>query len=404
MVKIKSILLFITLAVPKAGAKIGGFPLYVSLISNFYFMLSGMLYVIRRKRELIISIFPILILFVLFLFNQFSFTGDNYLGSSYLNAASIIAYVSSILSFFCYYGALRIKNPDEWKKWLSFVFYILVIYAFMQKIFGDYVVVIPGITANYQDAVTPDFLAGKNNMIWGIGYLKATATYQNGNLFGANLLLIGFSVIANRKSDSKKVLLPLVLLCTVVLLTASVSIYIGLIASLLWMFLTSKNRSASSVIIFMVGLIALSVICFIVFTTDNIFAQIIQERLFNRDITQGSGRIEKISEYLSLVSENPWVLINGMLLFNTKFDEVYEILPVAILQILGLPMLLFFIYFVIAKLKKIFNSVYILPFIAYFAASLSDGAFWLPPTATNLFILMGLCTLWYKSSRASSEG
>jgi hypothetical protein len=401
MVKIKSILLFITLAVPKAGAKIGGFPLYVSLISNFYFMLSGVGYVIRRKRELIISVFPILILFVLFLFNQFSFTGDNYLGSSYLNTASIIAYVSSILSFFCYYGALRIKNPDEWKKWLSFVFYILIIYAFMQKIFGDYHVVIPGITANYQDAVTPDFLAGKNNMIWGIGYLKATATYQNGNLFGANLLLIGFSVIANCKSDNRKVLLPLSLLCIVVLLTASVSIYIGLIAALLWMFLTSKNRSPSSMIIFMVGLIALSIISFIVFTTDNIFAQIIQERLFNRDITQGSGRIEKISEYLSLVSENPWVLVNGMLLFNTKFDEVYEILPVAILQILGLPMLLFFIYFVIAKLKNIFNSVYILPFIAYFAASLSDGAFWLPPTATNLFILMGLCTLWYKSSKIS---
>lgn len=396
MNKLRNFLLFITFALPKAGAKLGGFPLYISLISSLYFMVSGLLYVFKRKVELFFVLLPILLVLVMFLFNQLSFTGNEYYGSGYLGSPSVIAYITSFFSILCYYGALQIKNSEEWKRNLVFIFYILVIYALMQKIFGDYNVTIPGITANYQDAMTPDFLAGKNNMIWGIGYLKATSTYQNGNLFGANLLLIGFAVISNFIIDNKKVIIPISLLCIVVLLTASVSIYLGLIAGLLWMFFTSKNNSGRSVVIFLFGILLLSLLLFFVFTTDNVFSEIIRERLFNRDLSEGSGRIEKINEYLEMVGSNFWVLINGMLFYDRKFDEIYEVLPAAVLQIFGLPLLVYYIWFLVVKLKPIIKSPYILPFIAYFTASLSDGAYWLPPTATNLFILLGLCTVWNK--------
>jgi len=402
MIKLRNFLLFITFALPKAGAKIGGFPLYVSLISSLYFMVSGLPYVFKRKAELVFVLVPIILVLIMFLFNQLSFTGSEYYGGGYLGFASVIAYITSFFSFLCYYGALKIKKPEEWKRNILFIFYILVAYALMQKIFGDYNVTIPGITANYQDAMTPDFLAGKNNMIWGIGYLKATSTYQNGNLFGANLLLIGFTVIANNRIEGKKTIIPLSFLCIVVLLTASVSIYLGLIIGLLWMFFTSKNNSGGTVIIFLFGMLFLTAMLLVVFSTDNIFSEIIKERIFNRDLSQGSGRIEKINEYLDLVGDNFWLLINGMLFFNRKFDEIYEVLPVAILQIFGLPLLVFYMGFIFSKLKVIIKSPYILPFVAYFSASLSDGAYWLPPTATNLFILLGLCTAWSEKVKSAS--
>ncbi|MBF7979229.1 MULTISPECIES: hypothetical protein [Rahnella] len=395
MIRLKNFLLFMTFALPKAGAKIGGFPLYVSLISSFYFMVSGLIFVLKRKTDLLFVLLAFSLICIMFLFNQLSFAGADYYRNGYLGFASVIAYITSFFSFLCYYGALKIKNSEEWKKHIAVIFYLLVIYALMQKIFGDYNVTIPGITANYQDAMTHDFLAGKNNMIWGIGYLKATSTYQNGNLFGANLLLIGYSVIANNRSANKKIMLPMIFLCIVVLLTASVSIYLGLIVGCLWMFFTSKNNSGSTVVMFWFGVLILALILTVMFSTDNIFLTIIQERLFNRDLSEGSGRIEKIKEYVTLVGNNPWVLVNGMLFYSKEFEEAYEVLPVAILQILGLPILIFYVFFVLSKLKLIVKSPYVLPFIAYFSASLSDGAYWLPPTATNLFIILGLCTSWH---------
>jgi type IV secretory pathway TrbD component len=67
---------------------------------------------------------------------------------------------------------------------------IVLIYGIAQKIFGEYRVVIPGLTADWDDAQEIDFLAGKYNVIdWSSGALKLTSTYQNGNLLGTNLLL-----------------------------------------------------------------------------------------------------------------------------------------------------------------------------------------------------------------------
>lgn len=394
MTRFKDLLLFITFAIPKAGAKIAGFPLYISLISSFYFMLLGIVEILKKKFDIFYLLLPMIFMLIIVFFNQFSFTVFHYSGGPYLNITSIIAYVISMFAFLCYYGALGIKNTDAWKKKLSHVFYLLISYALLQKIFGDYTVVIPGITANFQDAMTANFLADKSNMIWGIGYLKATSTYQNGNLFGANLLLIGFAVIANLKADSKKIIMPLSLLSIVVLLTASASIYFGLIVALAWMFFTSKTKSTGSLLILLFGLVLLIMAIAVVFSTDNIFSKIIYERIINRDLTQGSGRIEKIISYLDIISENPWVLVNGMLFFNKTFYEIYEVLPAAILQVFGLPMLFSFTFFLCVKVRKLFGTPYILPFVAYFSASLSDGAFWLPPTATNLFIILGMCTIW----------
>lgn len=398
MKSVKNFFIYITLAFPKAGLKISGFPLYLSLISSFYFMALGVKYGFSRRKESLWCIIPIISLLTTLLFNQFSFTAVFFSGASYLGIPALLAYIVSIFSFYCYYGAISLKNDYEWKKKLIYVFYFLIGYAFLQKILGDYTVVIPGITASFQDALTPNFLAGKNNMIWGMNYLKATSTYQNGNLFGANLLLIGFAVIANNITDKKKIIVPMTLLGITVLLTASASVYLGMVAAIIWMVFFSRNRNSASVIAIFFGGLFLAIIAIVILSTDNIFSQLIYERVLNRDLSAGGGRMEKINDYVEHISQTPWLLINGMLFYNKPFLEVYEILPGAILQIFGISMLVFFVAFIISKIRVFFSSPYILPFVAYFSASLSDGAFWLPPTATNVFIIMGLCTLWHKNS------
>ncbi|HGV5155639.1 TPA: hypothetical protein ACNG7E_001018 [Klebsiella pneumoniae] len=398
MKSVKNLFIYITLAFPKAGLKISGFPLYLSLISSFYFMALGVKYGFSRRKESLWCIIPIISLLTTLLFNQFSFTAVFFSGASYLGIPALLAYIVSIFSFYCYYGAISLKNDHEWKKKLIYVFYFLIGYAFLQKILGDYTVVIPGVTASFQDALTPNFLAGKNNMIWGMNYLKATSTYQNGNLFGANLLLIGFAVIANYITDKKKIIVPMTLMGITVLLTASASVYLGMAAAILWMVFFSRNRNSASIIAVFFGGLFLAIIAIVILSTDNIFSQLIYERVLNRDLSAGGGRMEKINDYVEHISQTPWLLINGMLFYNKPFLEVYEILPGAILQIFGISMLVFFVAFIISKIRVFFSSPYILPFIAYFSASLSDGAFWLPPTATNVFIIMGLCTLWHKNS------
>ncbi|HBT2412777.1 TPA: hypothetical protein MA481_005513, partial [Klebsiella pneumoniae subsp. pneumoniae] len=167
MKSVKNLFIYITLAFPKAGLKISGFPLYLSLISSFYFMALGVKYGFSRRKESLWCIIPIISLLTTLLFNQFSFTAVFFSGASYLGIPALLAYIVSIFSFYCYYGAISLKNDHEWKKKLIYVFYFLIGYAFLQKILGDYTVVIPGVTASFQDALTPNFLAGKNNMIWG---------------------------------------------------------------------------------------------------------------------------------------------------------------------------------------------------------------------------------------------
>lgn len=404
MKSFRNFFIYITLAFPKAGLKISGFPLYVSLISSFYFMVLGVKYAITKKAEVLWCVIPIILLLTTLLFNQFSFTAVYFSGSSFLAIPSVLAYLVSIFSFFCYYGALSMKNGIEWKSKINYVFYFLIGYAFLQKILGDYTVVVPGVTASFQDALTPNFLAGKNNMIWGMNYLKATSTYQNGNLFGANLLLIGFAVISNYIADNKKITIPIILLGSTVLLTASASVYLGMLAGVIWMVFFSKNRSSTSIMGMFFGSVLFFIITLIILGSDNIFSQLIYERVVNRDLAAGGGRMDKVNDYIDHISKTPWLLINGMLFYNKSFLELYEILPGAILQIFGGGMFIFFFAFVISKLKKLIFSPYILPFIAYFSASLSDGAYWLPPTATNVFIIMGLCTLWHHSYATKLNG
>lgn len=73
--------------------------------------------------------------------------------------------------------------------WLIIVSTIAVcFYGLLQKFFGHYRVMIPGITISYADSLIPNVFSFKSNS-WG-SLLKITSTFQNGNIFGTFLTMV----------------------------------------------------------------------------------------------------------------------------------------------------------------------------------------------------------------------
>lgn len=389
------LLLVITFAFPKAGLKLGGFPLYLSLLSMFAFQLWGAACVLKSRANLLVcgAIIGSILLF-------FAMSASSFAHAS-LPSAQISAYLAALSTFIVYFGAVRMESVLMiGRQVIGVCFWFLVLYAFLQKTFGDYAVVVPGLTANYQEAVTPGFLADKNNMIWGLGYLKATSTYQNGNLFGVNLLLIGFAYIAILRERGARFILPLGVMGLACLLTASASVFIGFAVGCMHLLVSFKAGARSAVFVSIAALaIGFPLFAYIAFG-DNLLATILQERLLNRDLTEGGGRVVKVVAYLEALGRDPGLLFTGMLFYSRPFSEIYEITYLSMLQMFGIVVTTVYLAFVGFRTFALRRTIYLTPVLAYLGAGLSDGASWLPPTMTNFFLVLGICTAWMMKSRA----
>lgn len=387
MAVLESFLLFLTLFIPKAGTKVGSIPVYLSLLSLSYFTLHGV-YRSLSKRNI-----PTLYLFALCMMFYVIVNFPN-ITRPHLDSSQLLAYSLAGTSFFAYYSAINFKSDArQLSTYILAAFYFLAAYGFSQKIFGDYTVAIPGITANFADASTADFLAAKNNMIWGINYLKLTSTYQNGNVFGVNFLLIAFLSLCILRERGDKYIYQTIIMVLVVLATASVSVYIGLIAGLTHFFILSNRGliSRKTLLSSIAAVLFLTITLSALLLTDNLFSQILTERVFDRNLAEGGGRTENIQDYFKEVLSHPIYLLSGTLFFNYQGPEVYEVTPLAVLQVFGFGFFVFLTYFILQITKKI-HIRYQSCAIAYLIASISDGAFWLPPTALNFFLIIGIAT------------
>jgi len=388
----------VTLVFPKAGIKVGGFPIYISILSMLILQAWSIPCVLRRIENVG------LVGAVLGSFLLFFVLNANSVGYQYLAAPQIFAYLAALSSFVVLFAAYDMEV--RWsviKGMIGWCFWVLVMYAFAQKIFGDYVVVVPGLTANYQDAMSPDFLAEKSNMIWGLGYLKATSTYQNGNLFGVNIILIGFAYISILREQSRRFILTLCVMGLACLLTASVSVFMGFAAGCLHLLLSYKGGVRSAVLASFAAMCFGVPVALYVLFGDSLIATILQERLLNRDLSQGGGRVIKVIGYLEDVGREPELLFSGMLFHPRAFAEIYEITSLSMIQMFGVVVSTAFATFVLLKAWALRGSIYLTPIVAYLGASLSDGAAWLPPTLTNFFIILGACTAWNLSSKAAAN-
>lgn len=185
--------IFITLVIPKAGDKVAGVPLTLASLLFGLLLLFSVPILFKTRIPLTDKCYLIYVSVVLVVPWLF-FAGD--IGAF---ARTVLPLVVSLIVFYWVNPITQsiINNKDRLYRLVKLVAIaniIIVLYGLAQKIFGHYQTIIPGITMAYSDAKIPDIFYYKANIVG--SWIKVTSTYQNGNLFGTNLVITMFPVVA----------------------------------------------------------------------------------------------------------------------------------------------------------------------------------------------------------------
>lgn len=390
------ITIFFNICFPKAGIKLSGIPLTVGnvfLAITFFFW--AMKKVINRRMK-INKIGYILIILMLYSLIKYLL-----IGGFEKNIGYIIPLVVYPLMFIIAYDTIDAKEKlQKVIKVICFGFFFICIYALLQYVFGIEKVCIPGLTVNLSDYTTYGanwYLQKNNNNSSGIG-TKIISTFQNGNLYGVNALLIYPIVYGYLKKENRSFLMyvSLALFVICVFLSLSRSCWLGIVLFMLFgIFLESeknKNRLYRKAIIILMCLVLVGV-SFKYFPS-------ITTRFSSMDkssIMSMSGRTEGLTEVLNNFSQYKYIFIwfigsNG---FIENVGLAYEMTPLALLVQVGIIGIVLFyetLYQVWKRMNKkkwLQNAVKLSIFIWTIVGCI-EGAFWLPPTALNIFLILAL--------------
>ena len=389
--------IFINFWFPKGGIKIGGIPITIGevlfgLLVIFWIMFK----VINKKIKFSIVL---LIAEVYFLIRMIIAYNQN------VNIVEFTGYAIPLIVFpFIFFVIINEINTQKKyeiiMKILVIGFFFLCIYSFIQYTFGIADTSIPGITVNYSDYK-------ENGKTW---YLhksngtsnencKIVSTYQNGNLLGVNLIIffpIIYEYLVNSEK-SKLALTSLIFFILTVFLTLSRSCWVGIILFILFRVVLDKNKNKQELVkklfLFVFAIIAI----IIIFTK----IPLVSNRILNMDINdvlRASGRTNGAIMFFKSILNNGNIIINliiGAYGFTLTEGLAYEATPVAVFKISGLIGLLLWLIPFILFIKKMnkkddIEKSYRLDLIIWLIVACIEGAYWLPPTACNVFTMIGL--------------
>lgn len=390
------ITIFFNIWFPKAGIKLSEIPLTVGnvfLAITFFFWTMKK---VMNRRMKINKISYILIILMLYSFIKYLI-----IGGFVKNIGYIIPLVVYPLMFIIAYDTIDTKEKlQKVIKVICFGFFFICIYALLQYVFGIEKVCIPGLTVNLSDYTTYGanwYLQKNNNNSSEIG-TKIISTFQNGNLYGVNALLIYPIVYGYLKKENKSFLMyvSLALFVICVFLSLSRSCWLGIILFMLFgIFLESeKNKNSlyrKAIIILM---------CLVLVGVSFKYFPSIATRFSSMDkssVMSMSGRTEGLTEVLNNFSQYKYIFIwfigsNG---FIENVGLAYEMTPLALLVqvgIIGIVLFYGILYQVWKRMNKkkwLQNAVKLSIFIWTIVGCI-EGAFWLPPTALNIFLILAL--------------
>lgn len=390
------ITIFFNIWFPKAGIKLSEIPLTVGnvfLAITFFFWTMKK---VMNRRMKINKIGYILIILMLYSFIKYLIIGE-----FVKNIGYIIPLVVYPLMFIIAYDTIDTKEKlQKVIKVICFGFFFICIYALLQYVLGIEKVCIPGLTVNLSDYTTYGanwYLQKNNNNSSEIG-TKIISTFQNGNLYGVNALLIYPIVYGYLKKENKSFLMyvSLALFVICVFLSLSRSCWLGIILFMLFgIFLESeKNKNSlyrKAIIILM---------CLVLVGVSFKYFPSIATRFSSMDkssIMSMSGRTEGLTEVLNNFSQYKYIFIwfigsNG---FIENVGLAYEMTPLALLVqvgIIGIVLFYGILYQVWKRMNKkkwLQNAVKLSIFIWTIVGCI-EGAFWLPPTALNIFLILAL--------------
>lgn len=307
-------------------------------------------------------------------------------------------------------------------------FLIISVYALMQFFLGVENVMVPGLTYNWTDAQDLRVLFTKNNFYG--PYTKIFSTYQNGNIFGVNLLMI-FPLVFEILYDRRKSLgyLAMTIFIIVALLTASRAVWAGVLCYVLIRFFLFKQ-----------GWKKISVILPLFFISSLLL--LIEPLRYRVNMFLGKNTIPKVIEIPGMDNlveraggaDRTWVRLNankppqienlsgredqlyqlwnatfGTLNWKAIFFGAYGILPkksygitgemvyAAIFGYLGLIGLILWSLPILYSLYNFFRlrddliiRGVLLGLVCYFIVAIAEGAYWLSPTVFNLWLIIGI--------------
>lgn len=401
--------IFFNWVLPKAGTKISGIPLTIGILLFAVLILFWIIKMINKK-----IYFPKTAWYILLSQLYFTIRVVILLGTG-VQLTEIVTYAIPLIVFpFIFFIIINeVNDKERYKRIMNILVYgflLLCIYSIIQSIFGIAKTDIPGLTVNLTDYKTlgENWFLQKSNGITEEN-AKIVATYQNGNVLGVNLLIffpIIYEYILDKNNNKFISLATIALFVIVELLTLSRSCWVGVVAFIFFRIVCKDNKKIKDLLYkFFIIIVGIAVLLFILVKFPSI-----ANRLLNIDMEtflQASGRTEGAIEFLNSTIQDGNILINILIgpfgLIENK-GLAYEMTQLAIYKVSGIIGLILWSIpiFMIYKSLKHNNNIqysYKIAILLWFLVAMIEGAYWTPPTAINLFIMLGLALVNEKISK-----
>lgn len=402
---------FTSMTIPRSGSKIGEIPITLPLVLYavlLLFWISRPLGSIKLpttrgsifERIATLSAVGLIASGIIGLLNGLIHAENT--GSTLVNSAAILGFVP------IFFIVREVVNTKERLYKLCGIVILSItlvsIYGIVQKLFGHYRVMIPGLTVCYADAKMPDVFENKCN-VTAVG-LKVVSTFQNGNLLGVFLslvmpLCVALSAYSNgRRRISYMLLANLVMLD--ILLTLSRGSTIAALFSLC--VLAWYIRPSKTPVYFLAGYLWIGVAASI--------AMQLSERMLSYDPT-GAGRISTYQALVDTYNSLPTMSFALTALFGAGMgagvgfpaDQITGIESSLLMILLSLGIVGLFLFmmamyggvrYATGVRSREDDQLNAIAFglsagvVGAIAQLAIDQAMMLPPTAMNLWIVLGL--------------
>lgn len=400
---------FFNIWFPKAGIKIGEIPLTVG---NVVFAVTFFLWIYEKikckkfRSYRICSIILIGIAYFILKYTVVFGTQGTIIGS----IGFIIPLIIYPLVFFIISDVIDDKQKMESIiKCIIYGFFFLSIYSILQYIIGIEKCCIPGVTVNYSDYSNWGrlwYMHKSNGIV--VESTKIVSTYQNGNLYGINTLLIYPIVYNYYKNRNRKLLATsLILFVVCVFLSLSRACWLGIVLFIFMEIIMENQKTINSIFRKIFTIIMCFVVIFLVFK----YVPSIAERFTNTDKDDWismSGRTEGMQAVVKTVNESNsvWALLIGPYGVSEYEGLAYEMFPLSVFVqtgIIGLVILYGTFIRVVAVMNK-YNFIQKSirrAIIIWLIVGIIECGYWLPPTAINLFVMIGI---GYASKYIDNEG